>query len=140
MIGTGPLGPRDRLHFEMPSKILKLAEAKAEAAKIQFAISSRSGACQLNMSPASGFDYPHIRIKSRESTISVRSGERKRMRRCAICKGIFFRHREVGSRVKCPRVKCPTLKLDCLTDARTGGGVRGCSLLGTIDQQPYNRK
>ena len=73
------LRPRDRLHFEMPSKILKLAEAKAEAAKIQFAISSRSGACQLNMSPASGFDYPHIRIKSRESTISVRSGERKRI-------------------------------------------------------------
>ena len=82
--------------------ILKLTKAGAGAIKIQCAILSRSGACQLDMSPASGFDYPHIRIEPRESAISAESCKRKRLQICAICKEFFLAAEEVSSRVKCP--------------------------------------
>ena len=118
--------------------VLKLAKARAEAIEIQCAISSRSGACQLNMSPASGFDYPHIRIESRESASSVGSYKGRQRQICAICKRFFLTAEEVGS-----WVKCPTLISHCLAGATTCGGcatcggVRGCSRLA-IDQQSYN--
>jgi len=95
--------------------ILKLAKAGAGAIKIQCAILSRSGTCQLDMSPASGFDYPHFQIEPREPTNSARELQHKN----------FFADR-LRSRVKCPRVKCPTLISNCLADATTGGGVRVC--------------
>ena len=130
----GSLRTRDRLHFE----VLKLTEARAEAIKIQCAISSRSGACQLNMSPASGFDYPHIRIESRESASSAGSCKGKQLQMCTVCKRFFLTAEKVDS-----RVKCPTLASHCLASATTCtgcatcGGVRGCSLWA-IDQQSYN--
>ena len=135
---VGSLGLGIRLHFEMPKLVLKLAEARAEAAKIQCAISSRSGACQLNMSPASGFDYPHIGIESRESASSAGSCKGNQLRMCTVCKEFFLTAEEFGS-----RVKCPTLTSHCLASATTCGGcvscggVRGCSRLA-IDQQSYN--
>ena len=122
----------------MSKLVLKLAEARAEAVKIQCAISSRSGACQLNMSPASGFDYPHIGIESRESASSAGSCKGNQLRMCTVCKEFFLTAEEFGS-----RVKCPTLTSHCLASATTCGGcvscggVRGCSRLA-IDQQSYN--
>ena len=99
--------------------VLKLAKARAEAIKIQRAISSRSGACQLNMSPASGFDYPHSRIESRESVSSAGSCKGKQRQMCAICKRFFLTAEEVGS-----WVKCPTLMSHCLASATTVVVVR----------------
>ena len=107
--------------------ILKLAKAGAGAIKIQCAILSRSGACQLNMSPASGFDYPHIRIEPRESTISAESCKRKRLQICAICKEFFLASEEVSS-----RVKCPIWKSNCLANAITCGGVRSCKFACSV--------
>ena len=93
----------------MPKLVLKLTEARAEDIKIQCVISSCSGACQLNMSPASGFDYPHIRIESRESASSAGSCKGKQLQMCTVCKRFFLTAEEVGS-----RVKCPTLTSHCL--------------------------
>ena len=71
MIDTGPLGHRDRLHFEMPKAVLKKVKAKACAAKSQFAILSRSGACRLDRSSGSGFDSPRVQIEPRVWNVSV---------------------------------------------------------------------
>ena len=95
--------------------ILKLAKAQAGATKIQCAILSRSGACQLNMSPASGFDCP-FRIEPRESVISAKKCIDAIDWECVqIYRRFFFATEQIGSRVKCPtlthRIVCRTRKL-----------------------------
>ena len=113
-----------------------MAKAGAGAIKIQCAIVSRSGACQLDMSPASsGFDYPHIRIEPRESASSAGSSKGKQRQMCTVCKRFFLAAEEVGS-----RVKCPTLISYCLADVRACGGVRGCSLRLSINNRTMTIK
>ena len=103
----------------MPKLIFKLAKAGAGAIKIQCVILSISGSCQLDMSPASGFDCPHFQIEPRDPTRSVRN-----------LQYIFFRRageKKFGLGLNVPGLKqCPTLISNCLADATTCGGVRGC--------------
>ena len=113
--------------------ILKLAKAGAGAIEIQCAILSRSGACQLIMSPASGFDFPHIRIEPRESTISVESCERKRLQICAICKEFFLAVEEVSS-----RVKCPTSDIELFGERENLWGRSSLHSLSVMVLQSYN--
>ena len=112
---------------------MKMAKAGAGAIKIQCAILSRSGTCQLDMSPASGFDsYPHFRIEPRESMSSAGTRQNKATANMRDLQEIFFAAEEVSS-----RVKCPTPTLHCLTNATTYGG-RSRLQPFDYDQQSYN--
>ena len=102
VVDSDPLGLVIRLQFELPKSVLKVTKAGADSTKIQFAISSRSGACQLNMSPSSGFDYPHIRIEPRESASSGGSCKRKQLQMCTICKRVVWPRKKLALGLNVP--------------------------------------
>ena len=121
----------------MPKSVLKTVKVKTCVTKIQFAIWSCSGACQLVMRPASGFDSPRVQIEPqpREQTADNFCWDLAAQSDANHLDGSqdFLQMRFLLS-----GQVCPTLTVDCLAGSTTcRGSSRLHGLLGFVIVQSH---